>query len=73
MHAMQVHAPLILSDEVDGLYEAWMAHADAVLADDKIVMAAYAALAKRHRLSCTRVQWLFRRSGRAAVGAQART
>src|SRR5262249_23323062 len=35
-------------------YEAWMVHADAVLADDKIVIAAYEALASRHCLSRTR-------------------
>src|SRR5262249_19341564 len=44
----------LIAEEVDGLYEAWMVHADAVLADEAIVMAAYEALAKRHRLSRTR-------------------
>jgi IS5 family transposase len=44
----------LIAEEVDGLYEDWMVHADAVLADDAIVMAAYEALAKRHRLSRTR-------------------
>ena len=39
---------------VDGLDEQWMVHADEVLADEKIVMAAYEALAKRRRLSRTR-------------------
>src|SRR5215813_13842757 len=32
----------------------WMVHADTVLADEAIVMAAYEALAKRRRLSRTR-------------------
>jgi transposase, IS5 family len=44
----------LIADEVDGLYEEWMVHADTVLADEAIVMAAYEALAKRHRLSRTR-------------------
>ena len=44
----------LIAEEVDGLYEEWMVHADEVLADDKIVMAAYEALARRHRLSRTR-------------------
>jgi len=44
----------LIAEEVDGLYEEWMFHADAVLADEVIVMAAYEALAKRHRLSRTR-------------------
>jgi IS5 family transposase len=44
----------LIEEEVDGLYEEWMVHADVVLADDAIVMAAYEALAKRHRLSRTR-------------------
>jgi IS5 family transposase len=44
----------LIAEEVDGLYEDWMVHADAVLADDAIVTAAYEALAKRHRLSRTR-------------------
>jgi IS5 family transposase len=44
----------LIAEEVDGLYEDWMVHADAVLADDAIVSAAYEALAKRHRLSRTR-------------------
>jgi transposase, IS5 family len=44
----------LIAEEVDGLYEEWMIHADEVLADDAIVMAAYEALAKRHRLSRTR-------------------
>jgi IS5 family transposase len=44
----------LIAEEVDGLYEEWMVHADEVLADEVIVMAAYEALAKRHRLSRTR-------------------
>jgi IS5 family transposase len=44
----------LIAEEVDGLYEDWMVHADTVLADESIVMAAYEALAKRHRLSRTR-------------------
>jgi transposase, IS5 family len=44
----------LIAEEVDGLDEQWMIHADEVLADDEIVMAAYEALAKRHCLSRTR-------------------
>src|SRR5215471_1522577 len=44
----------LIAEEVDGLYEEWMAHADGVLGDEGIVMAAYEALAERHRLSRTR-------------------
>jgi IS5 family transposase len=44
----------LIAEEVDGLYEDWMTHADAVLADDAIVTAAYDALGERHRLSRTR-------------------
>jgi len=44
----------LIAEEVDDLYEDWMVHADAVLADDDIVTAAYEALAERHRLSRTR-------------------
>jgi transposase, IS5 family len=44
----------LIAQEVDGLYEEWMVHADEVLADDAIVMAAYEALAERHGLSRTR-------------------
>jgi IS5 family transposase len=44
----------LIFEEVDGLYEQWMVHADEVLADEGIVMAAYQALTKRHRLSRTR-------------------
>jgi IS5 family transposase len=44
----------LIAEEVDGLFEDWMVHADEVLADDAIVAAAYAVLGKRHRLSRTR-------------------
>jgi transposase, IS5 family len=44
----------LIAEEVDGLDEDWMVHADAVLADDAIVTAAHEALGKRHRLSRTR-------------------
>ena len=44
----------LIAEEVDGLYENWMVHADEMLADDTIVAAAYEALGKRHRLSRTR-------------------
>jgi len=44
----------LIAEEVEGLDEQWMVHADQVLADEKIVMAAYEALGKRHRLSRTR-------------------
>ena len=44
----------LIAEEVDGLCEEWMVHAEEVLADDAIVMAAYEALAERHRLSRTR-------------------
>jgi IS5 family transposase len=44
----------LIADEVDGLYEGWMIHVDQVLADEKIVAAAYEALAKRRLLSRTR-------------------
>ena len=44
----------LIAQEVEGLYEEWMVHADEVLADEEIVMAAYEALAKRHLLSRTR-------------------
>jgi transposase, IS5 family len=40
----------LIAEEVDDLYEAWMVHADEVLADEAIVMAAYEALAKSRRL-----------------------
>ena len=44
----------LIAEEVEGLCEEWMVHADEVMADEEIVMAAYEALAKRRRLSRTR-------------------
>jgi transposase, IS5 family len=44
----------LIAEEVDGLCEEWMVHADEVLADEAIVMAAYKALCKRRCLSRTR-------------------
>jgi len=44
----------LIAEMIQGLYEEWMVHADTVLADEAIVMAAYEALAKRRRLSRTR-------------------
>lgn len=44
----------LIAEEIAGLYEDWMVHADDALADEVIVMAAYKALSKRHRLSRTR-------------------
>src|ERR1700751_251656 len=38
----------LIAEEVSDLRESWMAHADAVLADEDIVAAVYEALAKRH-------------------------
>src|SRR5258705_6175934 len=44
----------LIAEEVKDLHEAWMKHADRVLADKEIVAAIYEALAKRHRQSRTR-------------------
>jgi IS5 family transposase len=44
----------LIADEVKDLHEAWMKHADQVLADKEIVAAVYEALAKRHPQSRTR-------------------
>lgn len=44
----------LIDEEVEGLFEEWMVHADQVLADDEIVLAVYRALARRHLLSPTR-------------------
>lgn len=44
----------LIAEEIAGLYEDWMVHADDALTDEVIVMAAYKALSKRHRLSRTR-------------------
>jgi hypothetical protein len=64
----------LIAEEVDGLYEEWMVHADEVLADEAIVMAAYEALAKRHRLSRNaRSARLLRGSGRPPARPQARS
>jgi hypothetical protein len=58
----------LIADEVDGLYEEWMVHVDQVLADEKIVAAAYEALAKRRLLSRTRGRcaWLATRPAKSA-------
>ena len=44
----------MIAEEVKDLHEAWMKHADRVLADKEIVAAIYEALAKRHPQSRTR-------------------
>jgi len=44
----------LIAEEVRDLHEAWMKHADQVLADKEIVAAVYEALAKRHPQSRTR-------------------
>ena len=44
----------LIAKEVKDLHEAWMTHADRVLADKEIVAAIYEALAKRHPQSRTR-------------------
>jgi IS5 family transposase len=44
----------LIAEEVSDLREAWMSHADAVLADEQIVGAVYEALAKRHPKSRSR-------------------
>ena len=38
----------LIAEEVSDLREDWMKHADAVLADEDIVVAVYEALGKRH-------------------------
>ena len=43
----------LIAEEVKDLHEAWMKHADRVLADPEIVAAIYEALAKRHPQSRT--------------------
>jgi transposase, IS5 family len=63
----------LIAEEVDGLYEDWMVHADAALADDDIVTAAYEALAKRHPMSRTRGRRGYSAEvGRAASRSQTR-
>ena len=37
-----------VAEEVDGLREDWMKHADAILDDEAILTAVYEALSKRH-------------------------
>src|SRR6186997_2099406 len=44
----------LIAEEVSDLREAWMKHADAVLADQDIVAAVYDALARRHAKSRSR-------------------
>ena len=44
----------LIAEEVKDLHEAWMKHADRVLADKEIVAAIYEALAKRHPQSRSR-------------------
>src|SRR6478672_322861 len=44
----------LIAEEVSDLREAWMKHADAVLADQDIVAAVYEALARRHAKSRSR-------------------
>jgi len=44
----------LIAAEVDDLREPWMAHADAVLADEELVATVYEALAKRHPNSRSR-------------------
>jgi IS5 family transposase len=44
----------LIADEVKGLHEEWMKHADRVLADKEIVAVVYEALAKRHPQSRSR-------------------
>jgi IS5 family transposase len=44
----------LIAEEVSDLREAWMRHADQVLADEQIVASVYDALAKRHPQSRSR-------------------
>ena len=44
----------LIADEVKGLREKWMDHADQVLDDEEILTVVYEALGKRHLLSRTR-------------------
>ena len=44
----------LIADEIEGLREDWMDHADEVLADERILATVYEALARRHLLSRTR-------------------
>jgi IS5 family transposase len=52
--AQRSFADGLIADEVKDLHEAWMKHADQVLADKEIVATVYEALAKRHPHSRTR-------------------
>ena len=44
----------LIAAEIQDLHEAWMRHADTILADDQIVHAVHRALAKRHPQSLRR-------------------
>jgi transposase, IS5 family len=44
----------LIADEVEGLHEEWMDHADQVLGDEQILTIVYEALGKRHGMSRTR-------------------
>jgi transposase, IS5 family len=44
----------LIAEEVKGLHEDWMIHADQVLADEQILAAVYDALSTRRHLSRTR-------------------
>ena len=44
----------LIAEEVSGLREDWMRHADQVLADEQMAAAAYEALGKRHPKSRSR-------------------
>lgn len=52
----------LIAEEVSDLYEAWMRHADEVLADEPLVLVVYEALGKRHPQS--------RRRGRRGTPAE---
>ena len=52
----------LIAAEIKGLHEAWMPHADAILADEEILAAVHQALARRHPNS--------RRRGRRGFSAE---
>jgi len=52
----------LIAAEIKGLHEAWMPHADAILADEEILAAVHQALARRHPNS--------RRRGRRGFAAE---
>src|SRR6202030_3451255 len=52
----------LIAEEVDDLREPWMTHADAMLADEQLIAAVYAALARRRPNS--------RRRGRPGTSAE---